>query len=190
MGEGGHRGRAGAIEHEGGKIVEIVEFELFEHRQKSSTACFVTCREAVDVADDLIGFADVPAHHGDEVVVEFASLDPLQDRDAHALLVHLAGLGAVAATPDVDDVRGRCEEADERCVVAGITEDRGGDGDVVKVAGALPGVVRDVDVARVDPFRADVVDEVADGGGHRVDVAGCARDRLGDHPAFGVEDAC
>ena len=99
MGEGGHRGRAGAIEHEGGEIVEIVEFELFEHRQKSSTACFVTCREAVDVADDLIGFADVPAHHGDEVVVEFASLDPLQDRDAHALLVHLAGLGAVAATP-------------------------------------------------------------------------------------------
>ena len=190
MGEGGHRGRAGAIEHEGGEIAEIVEFELFEHRQKSSTACLVTCREAVDVADDLIGFADVPAHHGDEVVVEFASLDPLQDRDPHAFLVDLAGLGAVAATPDVDDVRGRCEEADERCVVAGIAEHRGGDGDIVKVAGALPGVVRDVDVARVDPFRADVVDEVADGGSHRVDVAGCARDRLGDHPALGVEDAC
>ena len=126
--------------------------------------------QAVDVADDLIGFATFQ-----RTMVTRSSLSsparPTQDQDAHALLVHLAGLGAVAATP-TSTTCGRCEEADERCVVAGITEDRGGDGDVVKVAGALPGVVRDVDVARVDPFRADVVDEVADGGGHRVDVAG------------------
>ena len=55
------------------------------------------------------------------------------------------------------------------------------------MAGALPGIVGDVDVAFENVLRTDVVDEMADRFGHGVDMAGRAGDRLGQHAAFAVE---
>ena len=164
------------------EVVEIVELRLLDIDEVVDGG-LVTYREAVDVADDLIGLRTVA--HGDEVVVELASLDPLQDRDSHAFLVHLTGLGA-GSMADVDDVA--VDEEADNDVSRRITED-GLDGDVVEVAGALPRIVGDVDVAWIDAFRTDVVDEVADRGRHRVHMAGGAGDGLGDHSALPVEHA-
>ena len=59
----------------------------------------------------------------------------------------------------------------------------------MQMPGALPGIVGDVDVAFEDIVRTDTPDEVRDGVGHGVDVAGRAGDRLGQHAALRVISA-
>ena len=125
------------------------------------------------------------AHDVQQVLVDHASLGELHDGDEQSLLVDLGGVGAVAPAPHIDHVGRAGEVADEG---AG-PEHRVHDCEVVEVAGALPRVVGDVRVALVDPMRANVLDEVGYRGGHRVDVAGRAGHRLGDHPALHVVDA-
>ena len=78
------------------------------------------------------------------------------------------------------------EESDEFV----LDEHRRGHGDVVEVAGALPRIVREIDVTGVDALWPDVVDEVGHCCRHGVHMAGCAGHGLGDHAALAVEDAC
>ena len=82
-------------------------------------------------------------------------------------------------------MRGAGEETYELALVEGRTNDS----DVVQMARPLPGVVGDVDVALEDVFAPDAADEMADGFGHGVDVAGGARHRLREHAAADIVDA-
>ena len=148
----------------------------------------------MNVADNLIRFANVDLDNVDEIAVELPPLGPLHDGDVDSLLVNLLGVRAVAATADVDDVRRRREEPDQRLRgravgLRNVSEHRRTHSDVVEVAGALPRVVRDVNVARVDPIGTDVVNEMRHGISHCVHVARRAGDGLGDHPPAPVEHA-
>ena len=61
--------------------------------------------------------------------------------------------------------------------------------EVVQMAAGEPRVVGDVDIALAHDLVGVAGEEVLHRNGHRVDVAGRAGDRLGEHPALGVEDA-
>ena len=149
------------------------------------------------VADHLVGLPDVAAHDVHHVPVEPPPLGPPHDRYPETLLVQLARVGSEAPSADVDHVRCRGEEADEGPglvavraagpVRAVLEEHRSGHGDVVEVAGALPRVVGEVHIAGAHALGPDLVDEVAQGGSHGVDVARRPGDGLGDHAALRVE---
>ncbi len=81
---------------------------------------------------------------------------------------------------------GRAGEQGDRLSAA---ETRRRQHEVVEVTGAHPGIVGDVDVALAHGLGADLAHEVLDRLRHGVDVAGRAGHRLGEHPAFEVEDA-
>ena len=184
--EGRQCGRPGAVVHERCEFFDVVHVELGEHLDETSPARFVRCRKSMDVTDDLVFFAHIDADDVHQVVVEFASVGPLHDRDSEAFFVDLACLGPIPSAADIDHMGGGSEESDEFV----LDEHWRGHGDVVEVAGALPRIVREIDVTGVDAFGPDVVDEVGHCSRHRVDMAGCAGHGLGDHAALAVEDAC
>ncbi len=62
-------GDAGAVENEFGKALQIGQSEFGEHRDEPPASGFVACRERVDVADHLIGLANVVANDVDQVLV-------------------------------------------------------------------------------------------------------------------------
>jgi len=167
------------------EVGQVGEGVFGEHGREAALADAVAGGERVDVADDLVGFADVLAQERDERVVDAAPVEEAHDGDLDAFLVERVAVGAEAAAADVDDMGGAGEEAH----VAALMEGGGDDGDVVEVAGAHPGVVGDVDVAFGHRFGADDADEMGDGVGHGVDVSGRAGDGLGEHLAFRVVDA-
>ena len=70
-----------------------------------------------------------------------------------------------------------------------VQEGRRHHGDVVQVAGALPGIVGDVGVALEHIVARDFVDEMQHGLGHGVHMAGRAGHRLRQHLAARVEHA-
>ena len=182
--DGGPDGRGGAVEDEGGDGLDVVEAQLVEHVVQALDAGVVAGGQRVDVTHHLVGLADVGSDHRDQVAVEAASLGQLHHRYEQPLLVDLRGVGPEAPAADVHHVGGGAEVGDQP-----VGPEHGGDhGDVVEVAGALPGVVGEVDVAGVYAMGADPLDEVIDRRGHGVDVAGRAGDGLGHHPAFRVED--
>ena len=106
-------------------------------------------------------------------------------RDVEAFLVDLAGVGAHAAAADIDDVAGRGEQRHHLAAPEG----RRDEGEVVQMAGALPRVVGQEDVAFLHGLRRELVEEVAHRARHRVDVAGRAGDGLRQHGAVEVEHA-
>ena len=63
------------------------------------------------------------------------------------------------------------------------------DGQVVQMAGAEPGIVGDVVIARLHRVGGELAQEMADAFRHRVDVARRAGDRLRHHAAVQIEDA-
>ncbi len=137
------------------------------------------------VADRLVRHAHVGADHPDERLVRLAAPHQVHDRDPDALLVDLVRAAAVDAAADVGRVAAGGEEGDHAAAV----EDRRHDRHVVDLAGRLPGVVGDQHVARLERVGRVGVHEVAHAGGHRVDVAGRAGERLGHHVRVAVEHA-
>ena len=108
----------------------------------------------------------------------------MHDRDPNALLVNLGGGGAVHAAAHVGRVAAGREVADD----AVFEEHRREHGHIVDLTGGEPGVVGDQDIARRQRGGRDGLQEMTHAGGHGVDVAGSAGERLGDHVAAGVED--
>ena len=108
----------------------------------------------MNVTNHLVGLSNVNTDDVDEVVVERATIDQLHNRDVDAFLVDLLRIGPVTAAAHVDDVRRRSEEPDQRVhvVAADRPKNRRTHGDVMQVAGALPRIVGDVDVAGEDPL--------------------------------------
>ena len=137
------------------------------------------------VADRLVRHAHVRADHPDERLVRLAAPHQVHDRDPDALLVDLVRAAAVDAAADVGRVAAGGEERDHAAAV----EDGRDDRHVVDLAGRLPRIVRDQHVARLERVGRVGVHEVAHAGGHRVDVAGRARQRLGHHVRVAVEHA-
>src|SRR5690606_34264646 len=108
----------------------------------------------------------------------------LHDRNEDAFLIDLVGVRAETAATDIHHVSRAGEVTDQGTV----TETRGDDREIVKVAGALPRIIGDVDIALENVLRTDITDEVPDSLRHGVDVAGRAGDSLGNHLAAPVED--
>ena len=141
--------------------------------------------QGIQVSHDLVGFADVVADQVQKIGVDLARVGEAHDGDEDPLLVDLVRVGTEAAAADIHDVGRAGEERHQRAVA-----ERGRDeGEVVQVAGALPGIVGEVDVAAPHGGLADRRDEVADGFRHGVHVAGRARHGLRQHVAIGVEHA-
>ena len=166
-------------------VVEVVELELVHHLDQARAADVVAGGERVDVADRVDRQARVGADHGDQCLVDLALLEQLQEGNVEPLHEHVGAVRAEADAADVHQVRGAGEQADQLALV----EAGRGDDEVVEVARAHPGIVGDVGVARLHVLQAEVADEVLDGLGHRVDVAGRAGDGLRQHAALPVEDA-
>ena len=111
--------------------------------------------------------------------------EELGDGDEQPFLVQLPGVRGEGAPPDVRQVADVAEEGHQ----APAPEDGRHHRHVVEVAGGLPGVVGDQDVAGGQRLLGVDVQEVADAAGHGVDVPRGPRHRLGDEVAPGVEGA-
>ncbi len=113
---------AGGGEDEVAEFGQVGQVVFGEHGREAALADAVAGGERVDVADDLVGFADVLAQEGDQRVVDGAPVEEAHDRDLDAFLVERIAVGAEAASPDVDDMGGAGEEADVAAVwKAGVT---------------------------------------------------------------------
>ena len=185
LGDGGQRGCARALDDLLAEPVEIGEFELVHHGEQAVGTGPVAGDQRVNVAFELERLAHVPAHHLQQVLVDPALAAERHDRDVETLLEHGARIGPEAAPADVDHVGGAGEGADHPA----FAEHRRHHREVVQVAAGEPRVVGDVDIALAHDLVGVAGEEVLHRNGHRVDVAGRAGDRLGEHPALGVEDA-
>ena len=153
----------------------------------------------LDVADALIGDADVGQDDGEDLLVHLAALEELDRREAQPFLLHLGGVGGEAAghhAAGVRPVAGVGEPREQLALVeVGLHEAH-----VHQVGAAEIGVVDDVEVARREVAGAldhrlgaelhgadeDGKAELALGnqlaGGGVVDAVGAIQ-RLGDHRA-------
>ena len=185
LGDGGQRGGARALDDLLAQRVEVGQSELLHHGEQTVRAHPVAGDQRVDVAFELERLAHVPAHQLQQVLVDAALAAERHDRDVEPFLEHRARVRPEAASADVDHVGGAGEGADDPA----LAEHRRHHREVVQVAAGEPRVVGDVDVALAHDLVGVAGEEVLHGDGHRVDVAGRAGDRLGQHPALGVEDA-
>ena len=92
-------------------------------------------------------------------------------------MVDLPAFHADAETADIDHMRGAGEERDR----LPIEEDRRYHRQVEEVAGALPGVVGDQDVAILQRPGRELMQEMHIQPGHGIDVTGRTGDRLRQH---------
>ena len=69
----------------------------------------------MQIASHVIGLAHVGQDELPDVVVAFALLHQLADRDPQALLEHVSPTGTDAVAPDVGVVDRRAEEGDDLC---------------------------------------------------------------------------
>ncbi|MNI13424.1 hypothetical protein D3C73_666520 [compost metagenome] len=148
-------------------------------------ADLVAGRQRIDVTDNLMALAHVVVQDVDEILVDLPALGKFHDRNEDTLFIDFVRIRPETAATDIDHVCRAGEITDKRAVA----EARRNDGEVVQVTGALPWIVGDINVAFENVFRPDIADEVTDGFRHRINVAGRAGDRLGDHQAAAVEDA-
>ncbi len=81
-----------------------------------------------------------------------ALVEAFDDRDVHAFFEHRAAFGSHAEAADIDHVRGVGEQADDAAVMEGGRDD----GEVVQMAGAEPGIVGDVVIARAASCRREI----------------------------------
>ncbi len=159
--------------------------EFLHHRHQAAAADLVAGDQRIDVADHLHRLAYIGADHRQQVLVHLAGAGQAHQRYEQALVVDLPAFRCLADAAHIDQVRGAGEQRDD-----GVVDEGGGDHDqVVQVAGALPGIVGDVNIARLHLRHRERLQEVADRAGHGVDVAGRAGDGLGQHAALQVEHA-
>src|SRR6185369_14751599 len=130
--------------------------ELVHHLDQAAAADLVAGRQRVEVAHNLDRFAHVGGDDVGQRAVYLAFAGEVHQRDVEAFLVDLAGVGAHAAAADVDDVAGRGEQRDHLAAPEG----RRDEGEVVQMAGALPRVVGQEDVAFLHGVRREAIEEV------------------------------
>ena len=163
---------------------QVVDAELVEHREQAPGADLVAGDERIEVADHLIGRADVGAHELEQRLVHLPGAREAHQRHVQPLLEHVARVRAHPEAADVDDVRGRREQRDQ----AVAPERRRHEREVVQMPGPLPRIVGREDVARAHRRGGELREEVADRARHGVHVAGRPGDGLREHVARGVED--
>ncbi len=167
------------------ETVEVVDAELVHHLDQAAAADLVAGRQRVEIAHHLDRLAHVGGDDVGQGLVDLAFAREVHQRDIEAFLVDLARVGAHAAAADVDDVAGRGEQGDHLA----LPEGRRDEGEVVEMAGALPRIVGEVDVAFLHRLGRKAIEEVIDRAGHRVDVAGRPGHGLRQHRAAEIEDA-
>ena len=116
--------------------------------------------------------------------VHLAGAGQARDRHVQTFLVDLPAIRPKAAPTDIDDMAGTGEQSDQTIVVEGRCHDR----EIVQVAGPLPRIVGDENIAFAHRVDGEFLKEKPDTGGHRVDMTRGAGDRLGEHPPSGVEN--
>ena len=124
-----------------------------------------------DVAEDLVGDADIGCKQVEHGLVGDAAFVELGGGDAEALLVYLVGVGGVAAGDDAADV-GLVGDGAGEALQFVFGEDGLDDVDVwqVDAAGGV-GVVHNVEVAGVDAA-VELAEDGADGAWEGTDVEG------------------
>ncbi len=175
----------GLGEDMGTQAIEIVDCELVHHLDQAAAADFVAGRERVEVAHHLDRLAHVGAHNVYQRLVDLARTREVHQWNVEAFLIVVARVGRHAAAANIDDVAGRGEQRHHLAAPEG----RRDKGKIMKVARALPWVVGQEDVAFLHGVGRELVEEVIDRARHRIDVAGRAGHRLGEHGAAEVEHA-
>ena len=165
------------------KRIYGVEVELIHEAQQRPGPHIVAGGLGVKVAYGFVGRPHVGPDDRDQVLVDFALVVELHNRDSQPFLVHLPGLGGEDSSPDVGGVTGVGEIGH----LAAVFEDRRHYRYVVDLAGGHPRIVGYQNIAWLERTGWILVEEMAQSGGHGVDVAGGAGERLGHHPAVGVE---
>jgi hypothetical protein len=160
-----------------GQVVDRVEVELPHHVGQAGRPHVVAGDQRQQIAARLDRVARVRHDDGEYLLVHHPLLAQAQVGHADALLVDRACLGREADAADVGRVAGGGEEPDRPLAA----EHRRHHDEVEQVSGAEPRVVGDEDVAGPHGRDRVAVQEVAHGGGHRVDVARRACHRLGEH---------
>ncbi len=166
------------------EAVEIGDAELLHHVDEAAAALVVARGERVDIALDLQGLAHIGADDAHQVFVHLPLARQRHQRDREALLEDLAAVRPHAEPADIDDMDRAGEEADRAPAQKG----RAANGQIVQVAAGQPRVVGDVVVAFLHRVEREGGEEMLDRRGHRIDMAGGAGDRLGQHIAVAVED--
>ena len=185
LGDRGNHAGAAAVDDMGAEFVEIGNAVLGHHVGQPLLADHVAADQGVDIAFHLDRLAYIGADDAHHAFVDPALPHERQQRQEQAFVEHLAAVGRLAEAADIDHVRGAGEERDQLAVVEGGR----GDHDVVEMAGALPGIVGHIGVARLHGLDRELADEMDDAACHRVDVARRAGDGLRQHAAFEIEHA-
>ena len=162
---------------------QIVEAVLVHEGQQLAAADLVAGDVGHHVAHHLLRHAHIGADDLDNQLVEPALLIELADREAQALVVDLHCRGAEARAADVGQMRDAERVGDD----AALAEYRAHHGDVVEVAGALPGIVGDDDVAGLERLRRKALQHVAQRDGRAADEHRHAEGTLGDRVGLSVE---
>ena len=168
-----------------GQFIQISHGVLVHHRDEACRAGLVAGCQGVNVPDDLDGVTNVGLDDRHDVRIEDAVGGELQDRQVETLVVHLFRVGSETGPADVHDMAGAGEQRNQLAS----QERRRDHHDVEQVAGSLPGIVGEEDVARSHLRSGELLEEMQYRIRHGIHMAGRAGHGLGEHPALRVEDA-
>ena len=166
------------------EILDVGHVEFVEEGHQRFRADDIGGHLRVEVADGLARGAHVGPDHLQEKLIGLPRRHQLADGDAQPLLVHLTRLAGEQAAADVRGMAGGGEIRDR----ASASEDGGDHRHVVDLPRGEPRVVGEQDVAVLERRRGVGGEQVLDAGGHRIDVARGAGQRLRHHAAAPVED--
>lgn len=153
--------------------------DLIERYAAALGAAYLGCK----IAADVVGLADVTQDDVIQKLIELTSFVKLRRRNPEPLLMYVIRRGADSDAADIDVMVCRTDVADDRLA----TKDRSQDREIEEVPGAVPRIVGDKNVARIQ-IAGKEFGEVAAGIGQTVDVTRRSRFGLGDHPAALIEE--
>ena len=166
------------------EIRDAVLPELVQHLPQPFAADVVAGGERVHIALGLHRLTSVRAHHVEQCPVHLSALGELHEREVDPLGVDVLRIRTVADAADVDEVAGAREDRHE----AAAMKARRRHHEVVEVAGALPWIVGEVDVAVRHRLQGKGGDEVVHRLRHGIDVSGRSGDCLREHSPLQIED--
>ena len=175
---------AGIDEDELGNTIQIRKGKLCHHIDKPTMADLVTGGESVDVANQLVWFAYVAADNARQGFIDLAFVRKFHDRNVKTLFIDTMRVRSEPASANVHNMRGACEETDQRAVMEG----RRDHCYVVQMPCAFPWIIGDIDIAVMDIVAPNPADEMWHRIGHRIDVARCPSHRLCQHVAIHIID--
>ena len=179
-----HRGPA-VPDDMGAQVIQCIEVILLHHPDEAAAPGLIARHQGVDIALDLHRLAHIGADQGEQPFIHRAGPRERHDRNEQSFVIDLFAVGGEPDAADVDDMAGAGEQGDHRPILERRRDDR----QVVQVAGSLPRVVGDVDVAFLHAPGRKHVEEMDDRPGHGIDVSRRTGHRLGQHLSFEVEHA-